>query len=69
MLRFLVLLLTSVVMRPVGAMTFYTEYNPPMNFKVDGKVSGWATDVVVEMAKRAGVPAEVVLSQIGRAHV
>lgn len=62
MLRLLVLLLTCVVTSPVGAMTFYTEYNPPMNFKVDGKVSGWATDVVVEMAKRAGVPAEVVLS-------
>ncbi|MCX7151709.1 MAG: transporter substrate-binding domain-containing protein [Proteobacteria bacterium] len=63
MLRFLVLLLTSVVMSPVGAMTFYTEYNPPMNFKVDGKVSGWATEVVVEMARRAGVPADVVLGQ------
>jgi polar amino acid transport system substrate-binding protein len=35
-----------------------TEENPPLNFSEQGRVSGVATAVVTEMARRAGVPAE-----------
>ena len=44
---------------PARAVTFFTEENPPLNFIKDGQVTGVATAVVREMAKRAGVPADV----------
>lgn len=68
MLRLFVLLLSCVVMNPAGAMTFYTEYNPPMNFRVDGKVSGSSTEVLVEMARRAGIAVELVLTEWNEAY-
>ena len=63
MSRLFVVFLLSVVIPSAHALTFYTESNPPMNFTANGKVSGWATDVVVEVAKRAGLAPEIVLGQ------
>lgn len=41
-----------------SAVTFLTEANPPFN-QLDGKnVVGLSTEVVTEMAKRAGIPAK-----------
>ena len=40
-------------------VNFLTEENPPLNFSVDGKPAGMATQVVVEMAARAKVPADI----------
>ncbi len=44
------------------AATFFIEHNPPLNFRSGDKVSGCATEVVREAAKRAGVPAQFVLA-------
>ncbi len=61
MSRLIALFLLSVVFQSANALTFYTESNPPMNFTANGKVSGWATEVVVEMAKRSGLAPGVIL--------
>jgi polar amino acid transport system substrate-binding protein len=39
------------------AVALLTEENPPFNYTDNGKLGGAATDVVREMASRAGVPA------------
>jgi polar amino acid transport system substrate-binding protein len=41
---------------PAQALTLLTEENPPFNYTEGGKLTGIATDIVNEMAKRAGVP-------------
>jgi polar amino acid transport system substrate-binding protein len=45
----------------VSAAEFLTEENPPLNFSEKNVVTGVATGVVREMAKRAGVPANISL--------
>ena len=39
------------------SVTFLTEENPPFNFAQSGKAAGISTDVVNEIAKRAGIAA------------
>jgi len=51
-------LLAIGIFQPVHAVTFLTEDNPPLNFTREGKLQGISTAVVLEMAKRAGIPAE-----------
>ena len=41
---------------PAHALTLITEENPPLNFTDGGKLTGYATDVVTEMGRRAKVP-------------
>jgi polar amino acid transport system substrate-binding protein len=41
------------------ALELLTEENPPLNFTREGKPAGVATMMVSEMARRAGVPAEI----------
>lgn len=53
-----VLLLSGIAL-PAQALTFLTEENPPFNHTVAGKPAGTATDIVTEMAKRAGLPADI----------
>lgn len=43
------------------AVNFLTEENPPLNFLREGEISGIGTSVIREMAKRAAVPAMVLL--------
>ncbi len=45
-----------VAAAPAHALTLLTEENPPFNFTEGGKLTGIATDIVNEMAKRAAVP-------------
>jgi polar amino acid transport system substrate-binding protein len=44
------------VATPAFALTLLTEENPPFNYTDGGKLVGMATEIVNEMAKRAGVP-------------
>lgn len=37
------------------ALTLLTEENPPFNYTEGGKITGLSTDIVTEMAKRAGL--------------
>lgn len=37
------------------ALTFLTEENPPFNYRESGKLTGVSTEVVTEMARRAGL--------------
>jgi polar amino acid transport system substrate-binding protein len=57
----IVLLLACVAAPQAGAVTFLTEDNPPMNFVFGGKLQGTSVDVVAELAKRAGIAADLVL--------
>lgn len=41
---------------PAHALTLITEENPPLNFTEGGKLTGYATEVVTEMGRRAKVP-------------
>ena len=43
---------------PAQAINFLTEDNPPFNYAAAGKAAGFSTEMVLEMAKRAGLPAE-----------
>jgi len=56
-----IVLQASFVLSPLSAhaLTFLTEENPPFNFTAAGKISGASTEIVTEMAKRAGVPADI----------
>ncbi len=58
-MRLISALVLSLLLQPAFALTFYTEENPPLNFQRDGRVQGVSTAVVTEMAKRAGVPADI----------
>jgi polar amino acid transport system substrate-binding protein len=49
-------LVLAAVAAPAQALTFITEENPPLNYTVGGKLTGYATEVVTEVAKRARVP-------------
>ena len=61
LLRIVVILNALLVCNAAMAVNFLTEENPPLNFLRDGEISGVATGVVREMAKRASVPATVLL--------
>lgn len=49
-------LAAAISSTPSLALTLLTEENPPLNYTENGKVTGMATEVVVEMGKRAKVP-------------
>jgi polar amino acid transport system substrate-binding protein len=55
-LHFLLALAGAALAAPASALTFITEENPPLNYTQSGRVAGYATEVVTEMAKRARVP-------------
>jgi polar amino acid transport system substrate-binding protein len=50
-------LVTVFSSSPSRALTLLTEENPPLNYTENGKLTGMATEVVGEMAKRAGITA------------
>ena len=58
-MRLIAALVLSLLLQPTFALTFYTEDNPPLNLQSDGRVQRVTTAVVSEMAKRAGVPADI----------
>jgi len=48
--------LAAVAAVPAHALTMITEENPPLNFTEGAKLTGYATDVVAEMGRRAKIP-------------
>lgn len=50
------------------AVTLLTEENPPFNYSEDGKVTGLVTELVVEAAKRAGLPYAIEVLPWNRAY-
>ena len=55
-----VLISISMAAAPLQALTFLTEDNPPLSFAVKGKpAAGASTEIVTEMARRAGLPADI----------
>jgi polar amino acid transport system substrate-binding protein len=54
------LLVALVVASPaVKAVTLLTEENPPFNFTESGKLTGIATEIVLETVRRTGLPMKV----------
>lgn len=53
---------------PAPALTLLTEENPPFNYTEGGKLVGMATEIVLEMAKRANVPVTTELLPWDRAY-
>ena len=51
--------LLSGIALPVHSLTFLTEENPPFNHRIAGKPAGTATEIVTEMAKRAGLSVDI----------
>lgn len=49
-------LAAAISSTPSRAVTLLTEENPPLNYTENGKLTGMATEVVVEMGKRANLP-------------
>ncbi|HTO51053.1 MAG TPA: transporter substrate-binding domain-containing protein [Burkholderiales bacterium] len=48
--------LAAVAAAPAHALTMITEENPPLNFTEGAKLTGYATDVIAEMGRRAKIP-------------
>lgn len=44
---------------PAHALTLLTEENAPFNYTEGGKLTGLSTDIVAEMAKRAGITVQI----------
>ena len=49
-------LVVAASVAPAHALTLITEENPPLNYTEGDRVTGYATDVVREMGKRARIP-------------
>ena len=54
--------------QPAHALKLLTEENPPLNYSDKGKVGGMATDVVMEMGKRAKLKLDVEVMQWDKAY-
>lgn len=48
-----------LVSQPVKAVTLLTEENPPFNYTASGKLTGIATEIVLETVGRTGLPMKV----------
>ncbi len=61
LLRSLVALaaVVSCAALPARALTLVTEENAPINYTDAGRPAGMSTEVVLEMARRAGIPVQV----------
>ena len=59
--RSILFLLGLLAAGPSNAVNFLTEENPPLNYLREGEIAGLATGVIREMARRASVPATVLL--------
>ncbi len=55
-LQSLLALVVAAIAAPAQALTLITQENPPLNYTEGGRVLGYATEVVTEMAKRARIP-------------
>lgn len=57
--RAVIAALLGVITAPAFALTLLTEENPPLNYTESGKVTGFSTEVLEEMGRRAKVPLTV----------
>lgn len=55
------LVLLALAVAQAHALELLTEENPPFNYAISGVPTGPATEIVKEMARRAGFPAKVEL--------
>ncbi len=62
-------LVVAALAAPAHALTFITEENPPLNYTEGGRVTGYATEVVTEMGKRARIPLKFVVMPWEKAYV
>lgn len=53
------IMLMAGVIAPAGALTLVTEEDPPYNYTSGGKPVGLSTEVVIEMARRAGIAIDI----------
>ena len=63
------LVATALIASPAGALTFLTEENPPFNYTEKGKLVGSSTEIVQEMAARAGLPVKTEVQPWDKAYV
>jgi polar amino acid transport system substrate-binding protein len=53
------LALCLIAATPAHALTLLAEENAPFNYTEGGKPTGISTDIIIEMARRAGVPVQI----------
>ena len=68
-LRTALTFIAAVVAVPAHALTFLTEENPPLNYTEGGRITGYATDVVNEIGRRARVPVKLEVMPWSKAFV
>ncbi len=59
MKRVLLCAVLVAIAAPAAALTLVTEENPPFNFTEGGKVTGLATETLLEAGRRAKVPMKI----------
>jgi polar amino acid transport system substrate-binding protein len=59
----------AIAAAPAAAVTLLTDENPPFNFTEGGRLTGSATEIVQNMATRAGVPVKIELLNWDKAYV
>jgi polar amino acid transport system substrate-binding protein len=64
-----VLVATALAAAPALALTFLTEESPPFNYTEKGKLVGSSTEIVQEMAARAGLPVKTEVLPWDKAYV
>jgi polar amino acid transport system substrate-binding protein len=55
------LVLLALAAPPAGALELLTEQNPPFNYLANGVAAGPSTEIVGEMARRAGIQPKIAL--------
>src|SRR5262245_9553181 len=68
-LRIALTFIAAVAAGPTHALTFLTEENPPLNYTEGGRITGYATDVVNEIGRRARVPVKLEVMPWSKAFV
>jgi polar amino acid transport system substrate-binding protein len=62
-------LLVAAIIAPAHALNLITEENPPLNYTEGGRVTGYATEVVTEMGKRARIPLKFMVMPWAKGYV
>lgn len=64
-----ILVAAAFAVTPAAALDLLTDENPPFNYTEKGKLVGSATEIVLDMASRAGVPVKTEVLTWDRAYV
>ncbi len=68
-LRILLSLVVAAFVAPAQALNLITEENPPLNYTEGGRVTGYATEVVTEIGKRARIPLKFLVMPWAKGYV